>query len=128
MCRMGCPPSFLVKSLSGLPHLPMSFAASSPCALARALAVAEFCALVSAVSKQAAPKSRIVVTSMRFMFKSPPARVILHQHCLTCRFAVPLCSREYIPLDLRLSFHACTPATALERCQRLQELSASEKY
>src|SRR6266436_8543852 len=50
MCRMGCPPSVLVKSLSGLPHLPMSIAAWSPSAVARALAAAlaatAFCALV----------------------------------------------------------------------------------
>src|SRR5713226_6395632 len=51
-CRMGCPPSILVKSLSGLPHLPMSFAAWSPSAVARALAaalaVAAFCVFVGA--------------------------------------------------------------------------------
>src|SRR5258708_4371259 len=42
MCRMGCPPSILVKSLSGLPHLLMSFAAWSPCI------ANDFCAGVSA--------------------------------------------------------------------------------
>jgi len=51
----------------------------------------------------------------------------------TCRFAAPLCSRECIPLDLRLSFHAGRPATARARgCQRKlqesQELLESEKY